>query len=203
MIRHICTSTLPRRALRGAAVLTIGIASAACGDTGSLLAAANIENVTRTFSVYALTGSANSLPAAYRFTTESLERPQLLANGALNFDMAFDITADGRVRFLPARFVAPTPPAGAPSIGLQRMTGSFLALERAPSKGFQVDSAVTVAIGETYTVQLPNSGCIYGEPFYAKITVDSILLTERRMVMRSLINRNCGFLSLTNGLPKD
>ncbi len=186
-----------------APLLLAGLGAAACGDTSSLLNSANIENVTRTFSVYALTGSSNALPAAYRFTTESIERPQLLSNGALNFDIAFDITSDGRVRFLPARFVVPTPPAGAPTLGLQRMSTSFASLERAPSKGFQSDSAVTVAVGETYTVQLPNSGCIYGEPFYAKITVDSVLATERRMVMRSLVNRNCGFLSLTTGLPKD
>ena len=67
---------------------------AACGDDNSLLSPASSENTTRAFSVFALSGSAPALPAAYKFTSESLERPQVLSNGAVNFDVAFDITSD-------------------------------------------------------------------------------------------------------------
>jgi len=200
----LCTfsaRTFLRRALSFSAVGVALFAQAACGGGSSLLSPASIENVTRSFSVYALTGTSNALPAAYKFTTESLERPQVLSSGAINFDVAFDITTDGRVRVLPAKFVVPLPPAGAPVIGLQKMSVAFDVLARAPSTGFQTDSAVTVGIGETYTIQLKNSGCTFREPFYAKITVDSIVVSQRRVVLRSLVNRNCGFFALTNGLP--
>lgn len=176
---------------------------ASCGGGNGLTSPATVDNVLRSYSVYAVTGSSSTLPAAYQYTTETLVRPQVLSNGALNFDIAFDLTTDGKVRLLPARFVVPLPPAGAPSIGLQRMTTPFLTLARAPLNGYQVDSATTLSVGETVTLELRDSGCIYGEYFYAKVTVDSVFMSQRRMVLRSLVNRNCGYRSLTEGLPKD
>lgn len=201
LLRKFSARTLLRRALLFSAVSVAVFAQAACGGAASLLSPASIANVTRIFSVYALTGTSNALPAAYKFTTESLERPQVLNSGAINFDVAFDITADGRVRILPAKFVVPLPPAGAPVVGLQKMTVAFEVLARAPATGFQTDSAVTVGIGETYTIKLAHSGCTFSEPFYAKFTVDSIDLSQRRVVVRSLVNRNCGYFALTDGLP--
>jgi hypothetical protein len=76
-------------------------------------------------------------------------------------------------------------------------------LASAPLTGYTVDTAQTVSAGQTYTVQLHNSGCVYGDYFYAKLVVDSIIVPERRMVIRSLVNRNCGYRALTEGLPKN
>jgi hypothetical protein len=50
-------------------------------------------------------------------------------------------------------------------------------------------------------VRLASAGCIYGEPYYAKVAVDSIIASERRIVLRTLVNRNCGYRALTEGLP--
>lgn len=185
------------------ALIVAAVVIAACGAGNGLTSPASVDNVTRTYSVYAVTGTSNALPAAYQYSTETLVRPQVLASGALNFDIAFDITADGKARLLPAKYVVPLPPAGAPVIGLQKMTAAYLQLERAPLTGYTLDSAVTASVGETYTLQLHDSGCIYGDYFYAKLTVDSVIVSERRIVLRSLVNRNCGYRSLTEGLPKD
>lgn len=176
---------------------------AACGGGDGLTSPASVENVTRTYSVYALTGSPSTLPAAYQFTSESLIRPQVLPSGSINFDVAFDIGTDGRVRILPARAVVPAPPNGAPSIGVLKVVQSFDALQRAPEKGYLTDSVGVAGVGETYTFELRDSGCIYGEAFYAKLTVDSIIPSERRIVIRTLVNRNCGFRGLVDGLPKN
>ncbi len=176
---------------------------AACGGDNGLTSPASQDNVARTYSVYAVTGTSNTLPAAYQYSTETLVRPQLLGNGSLNFDVAFDISTEGKVRILPARYFVPLPPAGAPSIGLQKMTGTFDALVRAPVNGYTPDSAVTASVGETFTMELRDTGCRFGEFFYGKLTVDSIIASERRIVLRSLVNRNCGYRSLTLGLPKD
>lgn len=174
-----------------------------CGGSDSFLTPANYENVDRQYDVWALSGSSSALPAGYQFTSESLVRPQVLANGSLNFDVAFDITPAGKVLVLPARLIVPLPPAGAPSLGFVRQPGAYEQIQRATDKGYVTDSSTTLAVGETITIRLANSGCVYGEPFYAKLTIDEINVTERRLLMRTLVNRNCGYRSLVAGVPKD
>ena len=191
-----------RRALSFCAAAVMVAVLAACSDDG-LLSPATINNETRVFSVWAITGTNSALPASYQFTTESRERPQMLANGSLNFDVAFDITADGKVAFHPVRALVPAPPAGAPVVGLGRSGSGFLALTRAPTGGYANDTTVVVGANEVVTIRLASSGCILGEPFYAKAVVDSIILTERRIVLRTMVNRNCGYRALTEGLPKN
>ncbi len=186
----------------GALIIT-AVALVACDDANNLLQAASSENVARNFSVYALSGTSSALPAAYSFTSELLARPQLLANGGVNFDVAFDLTSDNKVKLLSVRSVVPLPPAGVPSIGMLRSTSSYSALERAPDRGYTIDSTLVIGIGETAVLQLPGSGCFSGEPYYAKLVVDSIIVAQRRIVVGSLVNRNCGFRALTVGIPKN
>ena len=185
------------------ALIVTAVALAACGDSNNLLNAASSENTARNFSVYALTGTSSALPAAYNFTTELLARPQLLSNGGVNFDVAFDLTSDNKVKLLPVRSIVPLPPAGVSSVGMLKSTTAYSALERAPERGYIVDSTLVIGIGETVVLQLPGSGCIYGEPYYAKLVVDSIIVAQRRIVVGSLVNRNCGFRALTVGIPKN
>ncbi len=192
-----------RRALSFPVLIVAATIAAACGAGNGLTSPATADNAVLTYSVYALSGTANTLPAAYQFTTETLVRPYVSVSGSINFELAFDLTPDGKVLLLPAKTVVPLAPAGSPSVGLQKMTANFDALARAPLTGYTLDTAQTVTTGQTYTLQLHNSGCVYGDLFYAKLVVDSIILAERRMVIRSLVNRNCGYRSLTEGLPKD
>jgi hypothetical protein len=181
--------------------LALLVTLSACGDTNSLLTPASNENISRQYGVYALTGSAAGQPAGYQFTSESLVRPQILNTGALNFDIAFDITADGKALILTAKKVVPLPPAGAPSIQLLKLTAVYDQLTYAPDKGYVADSTATLAVGEAILVRVINSGCVYGEPYYAKIGIDSINVAERRLLVRSLVNRNCGYRSLESGVP--
>ena len=192
-----------RRAIAFPALIAAAAALVQCGGSDSFLTPANFENVDRQYELWALTGSSAARPAGYQFASESLVRPQILPNGALNFDVAFDITADGKVLVLPARAVVPLPPVPPPTIGFARQPGAYEQLQRATDKGYVADSAVVLAIGETITIRLINSGCVYGEPFYAKLTIDDINVAERRLLMRTLVNRNCGYRSLLAGIPKD
>lgn len=191
-----------RRALSFSATVLAAGTLAACGDN-NLLGPANIQNTTRVTSVWAISGTSAALPAAYRFTTESLERPQILSNGSVNFDVAFDITADGKVAFLPVRALVPAPPAGAPAVGMQRSAAGFLATSRAPDRGYTEDSTAVIGVGETLVLQLRGAGCVLGDPFYAKATVDSIITSERRLVLRTMVNRNCGYRGLEEGIPRN
>ena len=201
--RHSLARRALRRALSFPVLILAASVATACAAGNGLTSPATVDNAVLTYSVYALSGTPSSLPAAYQYTTETLVRPYVSISGAINFELAFDLTSDGKVLLLPAKTVVPLPPAGSPSVGLQKMTANFSALQRAPLTGYTLDTAQTVTVGQTYTMQLHNSGCVYGDYFYAKLVVDSIIVPERRMVIRSLVNRNCGYRALTEGLPKD
>lgn len=203
LARFLGAPRVARRSMSFPALIVTAVALAACGDANNLLTAASFENTARNYSVYALSGTSSALPAAYQFTSELLARPQLLGNGGVNFDVAFDLTTDNKVKLLPVRSVVPLPPAGVSSVGMLKSASSYRALERAPDRGYTIDSTLVIGIGETVVLQLPGSGCIYGEPFYAKLVVDSIIVAERRIVVGSLVNRNCGFRALTVGIPKN
>lgn len=199
--RRLGAPRTTRRALAFCATLLVAGTSAACSDTNPFLSPATRENIVSTFSVWTLSGSNPSLPAAMLFTNLTPERPQVLSNGSVNFEVAFDLTADGKVRFVPARALVPQSPAGAPVVGLQRSSSAFSALTRAPERGYTDDSTLVVGPNELVLVRLASAGCIYGEPYYAKVVVDSIIARERRLVLRTLVNRNCGYRALTEGLP--
>lgn len=190
-----------RRALSFCGLSLAALVASACGDS-NLLSPASVENTIRTYSVYALGSSSGLLPAAYSYVTESVERPQVLSNGAVNFDMAFDLTSDGKVAMIPVRVIVPAPPLGASSVSVQRSETPFASLTRAPDKGYAADTTIVVGVGETILLQLHGSGCVYGDPYYAKVRVDSIIAAEGRMVVRSLVNRNCGYRSLAEGVPE-
>jgi hypothetical protein len=192
-----------RRAMSFPAAIVTVSALAACGGADSLLAPANNENTDRQFQVWAMTGTSAALPSGYRFSTESAVRPQVLAGGSLNFDVAFDLGPDGLALVLPAKAVVPQPPAGVASIGIQPVAGIYEQVQRAPESGYRPDTAITMAVGKTIVLRLEDSGCPYREPFYAKLAIDSINVVERFIIVRSLVDRNCGYKSLMAGIPKN
>ena len=201
-----CLSSAPRLARRALSFgLAAGVAGAlaACGDDNTFLSPATSENAIKSYSVWAITGTSAALPAAVQFSAQTTERPQILANGSVNFEIAFDITGDGKVRFMPARSFVPQPPSGAPTVGLTKSTSAFSAITRAPDRGYTDDSTLVVSTNEVVLVRLSGSGCIYGEPYYAKAIVDSVIAAERRIVLRALVNRNCGYRALSEGLPSN
>lgn len=191
-----------RRTSLLAALTTFGIAAlAGCSSDSPFLQPATVENEARQATVYAISGTAPSLPAAYQMSQERFVRPSVLFDGSLNFELAFDIDAQGKVLLMPARTVVPQPPASAPVVGLLKLTAVFDQLTFAPDKGYKRDTIAVASRGETWLVQLVNAGCIYGEPFYAKISIDEINLVDRSISVRALTNRNCGYRSLVSGLP--
>jgi hypothetical protein len=201
--RLVGAPSLARRALSLSALVGAGLAIAACSDSNPYQSAATSENTERLTPVFALSGTPIGLPTAYQFTTESLVRPQVLASGSVNFELAFDLTADNKVILYPVRKIVPAPPSGSPVVGLLKSTASFDAIVRAPDKGYTDDSSLVVTPGQVVLVRLTSAGCIYGEPYYAKMQIDTILPAERRLILRTLVNRNCGYRALTAGVPKN
>lgn len=202
-VRLFGAPRLARRALSFSALATLLGGAVACDDTNPYRSIASSENTERQTPVFAITGAPIGFPTAYQFTTESLVRPQVLASGSVNFDVAFDITADNKVILYPVKQLVPQPPGGSPSVGLLKISSTFDAIARAPDKGYTMDSTLIVSPKEVVLVRLAGSGCIYGDPYYAKMQIDTILPTERRMILRTLVNLNCGYRDLTAGVPKN
>ena len=177
----------------------------ACGNDSTLTQSATTENATTTAYVYALSGTQPQLPAAYDMITGAFVRPIVQASGAVNFEIAFDIDSTGQALLLPVRSVAPLPPlptTGSPSVGFRRSTLAYDAITKAEQTGYTFDSVTTAKAGDVFYIELPSVGCVYGEPYYGKMSIDSINVVDRRLVVRAMTNRNCGgFRSLIDGLP--
>jgi hypothetical protein len=104
------------------------------------------------------------------------------------------------------RLVVSTPGGGRP-VGLQKVPGTFETVTAAPRSGYETDSALVVALGETVVVQAPHNiaqeVCQFAisPNLYAKIAVDSVNLASRILYFRLATDPNCGFRSFANGIP--
>jgi hypothetical protein len=183
-------------------VATICVAAVlnACGDPTNIKA--QLPTLVDTLSVWALSGSPPSYPSAI-----SIPRRQIVnVSAAASFDVALDINAAGQPVIYPVRLVVSTPGGGRP-VGLQKVSGTFETVTAAPRSGYETDSALVVALGETVVVQAPHNiaqeVCQFAisPNLYAKIAVDSVNLASRILYFRLATDPNCGFRSFANGIP--
>jgi hypothetical protein len=187
-----------RPLLVGLAIATAA-ALGACGDVTSLKA--DRETVTDTLSAYALNGTPPDFPSAFSLAADEVVR----AAGQVDFDIAFDLDAQGQVVVYPLKMVK-SALGSARQVGLQKVAQPFDAVLRSPSTGFSVDSvAMTLAPGEVLLVKAQSTYCsaALSPNLYAKIVVDSVRLATRRLYFRTVIDPNCGFRSFAPGVPKD
>ncbi len=184
------------RLLRPLLLLCLALA-AACGDPFAL-PRPSILNVVDTVSLYALSGTPPRTPSGY-FLGTYVAPPQvvLIQNGS-TFDFAVDLdSADRPVLF----------PTGAlrlgRSSGVQADTMPFDSIRIAPTGGFQLDSAVTVDVGERAIVHSRSATCSYGiaAVYYAKLQILAVDTAARRIDFQILVNQNCGYRGLEPGLP--
>jgi hypothetical protein len=183
-------------------VALIAASASACGDPYKLKA--NLPTELDAFLVFALSGSPSTFPSALNIGY----RQVAAVDGGGNFDIAFDLDSANNVVVYPARLVV-TPITGVRDVGLQKVVGTFAEYDHAPTGGYTVDKAITLAVGEVLVIQSSrNAGgdiCQYQlSPYvFAKVTVDSITPSRRAIWIRSVVNPNCGFHSLKLGIPED
>jgi hypothetical protein len=179
-----------------AALAAAVLAVAACSDP--FATKAQYANQPFIYSLYGIsgTGPANA-PAALDFSSMSAVR----VDGTFGFDVAFDFDGTGKIRIIPQKLVG-TPVSGSRVVGLQRLTGVYDAVTLAPSKGWQIDSALLVLPGEVVGVRMTSSSCAYqlSSELYAKFVVDSVK-AGGLIFGRGLLNPNCGFKSYESGIP--
>lgn len=171
----------------------------ACGDPQSLRA--SLPTVEDVYTVFALTGTPASFPSGINTYIRSAVR----VDGFANFDVAFDIGADGNVKIFPVQKIVSSL-SGARRVGLKKVAGTFDTVLEAPS-GIYDDSVVVAKKGDVVVVQAQRNGsgdaCQFGlSPYiYSKLLIDSVALATRTIVVRSVLDPNCGFRSFESGIP--
>jgi hypothetical protein len=193
-----------QRAIRRVSVLAalgaaLGIGSlSACGPD-PFAVEADTPVVLTTFQIWAITGSPAPFPTAYSVQNNVTIR--LEPSGA--FDVAFDITPDGKLQVLPIKAVV-APIGGARTIGVQVATVPYIEVTEAPRTGWNADSTIELVQGQTFLLQVASPLCAQtGRPnLHAKMTVDTIIPAERRALLRGRVNPNCGFRSFADGIPE-
>jgi len=180
----------------------LGFLAAACG-VAALAAACNVDNlglplatdanVVDTVSLWALDGTALSLPSGYQLSSKTTVR----TDRSSSFDFAFNVDTLGRLEFLPTGALG----LGIGS-GLQRATATFEAIGTPPTAAFTSDSAFVFDTG-TVAVVRSRPGCSLGATifFYAKLKVLAYDAVARRVDFEILVNANCGYRSLQPGVP--
>lgn len=192
----------PRKLALFATALAILASTAACGSLTR--PKAQTENTTDTLTVYALNGTPVSAPVGIWL----FGRTSSVISSNFNFDLAFDIDTLGSTTTLyTVRYIAGTL-SGAHSVSIQRYSGSYDALTKAPSTGYITDSLFTTKVGDVFAISTSDpSACsfsIYSSVIYAKLQVLNIDPVNRTIKARFTVDPNCGFFSLVpSGIPKD
>jgi hypothetical protein len=98
--------------------------------------------------------------------------------------------------------------SAAHSVALQKYSGAYDALEKAPSSGYVADSLYTAKTGDVFVISTSDpQACgfsVYSSVIYAKLEVLGIDPGTRTVRTRFTVDPNCGFFSLVpSGIPKD
>ena len=156
--------------------------------------------------VYAINSAPRNAPTAVYLASAVTGDAAVSASSDFAFDVAFDIDNTGKAVILPVRAVA-SGLAGTHSVGLQVVNTPYDSLTFAPNKDFKYDSTLVVSVGQVVVIQSVGSACstsLYANPFiYGKLTVDSINVGSHTLTLKYTVDPNCGFRSLSTGVPKN
>lgn len=183
---------LPTRTSRIVAA-ALAVLAVACGDPTK--PKATYANAPSSYSLYAFTGAPVNAATAISFLGGAAR-----ADASFAFDVAFDLDAAGRPIVYPVRVLASALAGPVKRIGLQVVPGSFESIREVPETGYDTLSAKTINPGDVLAVEMFDlQTCLYslgGQMLYAKLTVDSVNTTSRRLYARTVLDPNCGYRSV-------
>ena len=183
---------LPTRASR-VVVVALAVLAVACGDPTK--PKASYANAPSSYALYAFTGAPVNAATAISF----LGGPAR-ADANFAFDVAFDLDGTGRPVVYPVRAIASDLAGRVKRVGLQVVPGPFEAVREVPETGYDTLSAKTVNVGDVLAVELQDqNSCAYslgGQTLFAKLTIDSVNATSRRLYARTVVDPNCGYRSV-------
>ena len=183
---------LPTRPSR-VVVVALAVVAIACGDPTK--PRATFANALSTYALYAFTGAPVNAATAISFLGGAAR-----ADASFAFDVAFDLDATGRPVVYPVAAIASDLAGNVKRVGLQVIPGPFEAVREVPEKGYDTLSVRTINERDVLAVELLDlSTCRFslgGQTIYAKLTVDSVNTTTRRLYARAVVDPNCGYRSV-------
>lgn len=187
-----------RRAVAPLPLALVVVGASACDDPFAPRATTAVR--TASFVVYAMSETPVNVPSAFNivFFTPLRMEP------TYGFDLAFDIDAAGKAVLVPVRLVGGAVTANR-FVGLQRVTGDYESLTRAPVSGYQYDSTFALGVGEGALVELRADQCQFqrSQVLYSKLRIQAIDPVQRILAFEITYDPNCGFRSFLPGVPTD
>jgi len=187
-----------KKSIAGASLSALALA--ACGDTNPF--GAPLPTVADAYTLFALTGT----PPAYPSGLNTAARAATRVDGNANFDVAFDIDADGNAVVYPVKLVVSSIGGDRP-VGLRKVDAPFDSVTSAPTGTYPTDSAVVAGRGQVVVVEANRAGdgdiCAFNisPNIYTKILIDSVDVASRTISIQTVMDPNCGFRSLAAGVP--
>jgi hypothetical protein len=184
---------LPRLGL----ALLFAAALSACGDA-NILPPATVPAHEDTLALWAVTGTDIVHPSAFDLLSDQAVRTDRTAS----FDFVFDVVVDSVGATVPV--LIPRGGVGlTPDGGLQRAGVQWDTLVVAPRDGYDAQHPVRLALGTVVIARSRTQTCNFGlsAGLYAKLQPLDIDLPNRRMVIRILVDQNCGYRGLQTGIP--
>jgi len=180
---------LPRSGL----ALLLAAALSACGDA-NILPPATVPSHVDTLALWAVTGTDIVHPSAFDLLNDQVVRTDRTAS----FDFVFDVVGDTMPVLIPRGGVGLSPDGGLQRAGVQWDT-----LVVAPRDGYDAQQPVRLALGTVVIARSRTQTCNFGlsAGLYAKLQPLDIDLPNRRMVIRILVDQNCGYRGLQTGIP--
>ena len=184
---------LPRSGL----ALVLAAALGACGNA-NVLPPATVPAVVDTLALWAVTGTDIIHPSAFDLLNNQVVRTDRTASFDFVFDFVVDSVGDTVAVLLPRGGVGLTADGGLQLVGVQWDT-----LVVAPVDGYETQKPVRLAVGAVVAARSRTQTCNFGltSGLYAKIQPLDIDRPNRRMVIRILVDQNCGYRGLQTGLP--
>ncbi len=188
--------------MRSALPLVLGaslVSVIACDDP--FAAKATLAVQTDTLVAYALSGTSPAFPAGLNTVFRTVVR----VDADHNYDVAFDLDAQGNVRLIPVQLMGGATTAGR-RVGLQKSSQGYAALTIAPNANYVYDSVLVVKPGDAAVIEVLSADqCSFtlSTLLYSKIGIDSVNTTTRQIFFQSTHDPNCGFRSFLPGVPKN
>ncbi len=182
----------------------VALLLAGCGSDLTL-PPASVPITQQEITLYALTGTPVATSSAY----DMLSLIEVRTDLTNSFDFAWDLRFDSAYGIgKPGDTVAVLLPRGALGFvtdpGLQLApTFSIDSAIVAPTNGYIKDRAVRIKEGVVLYAASRIQTCQFGFtlPHYAKLLIEQIDLTNRKVVIRVVLDPNCGYRTLTSGIP--
>jgi hypothetical protein len=190
----------PIRSLR-VAIVALAVLAAACGDPTK--PKAYLPNAPSSYVISPFTNAPVTAATAIYFLGGATR-----ASSSFTFDVAFDLDASGRTLVFPVRAVggalanlerAYMGQAQLSRVGLQIVPGTFESLTQVPETGYDTLSVQTLVPGAVMAVNVLDPTCQYslgGTTISAKLTVDSVNAVARKIYLRTVVDPNCGYISV-------